>query len=66
MLRAQPDLLLDMYLAPHVERLIVRIRDRALIQYFRCVPLLFSLSSQLRWLQRAEDAKFYMSNFCSA
>jgi len=33
--RVKADLLLDMYLAPHVERLIVRIRDRALVQYFR-------------------------------
>jgi len=29
------DLYLDMWLAPHVDRLISRVRDRALIQYFR-------------------------------
>jgi len=33
--KRKPDLLLDMHLAPHLEKLFSRIRDRALVQYFR-------------------------------
>jgi len=33
--RLKPDLYLDFYLGGHIDRLIIRMRDRAMIQYFR-------------------------------
>jgi len=33
--RLKPDLFLDFYLGGHVEKLLVRMRDRAMVQYFR-------------------------------
>lgn len=35
--RFQDNLLLDMYLAPHVPALYTKIRNRALVQYFRWI-----------------------------